>query len=290
MPLSDHSKCVAYHPTDRKRLVTGSKDPIVRIWYDGNPQPVECKGHKGAVRAVAWSPCGQWIASGSVDGTLSLWRAADGELLCTFEGHTDEVTGVVFGPDSTRVASCSWDGSVRIWSVLDRSLRCSLTNDRKHSVTKLWCVAWSADGRLLAAGARDKTLRLWDAADGFRLRHLEGHTNDVSSVAFDPKSTCIASGSCDGTVRLWALSTGAELWHSTELDCEVRCVSFSPDGARIASGSADNQLRVWRRRDGALLRQEGHPGTVRGVAWSPDSTQIALASDDFTRSRFSPTS
>jgi WD40 repeat protein len=67
-------------------------------------------------------------------------------------------------------------------------------------------VAFSPDGRLLASGSDDKTIKLWEVASGSLVRTLSGHTNDVRSVAFSPDGRLLASGSDDKTIKLWDIS------------------------------------------------------------------------------------
>jgi WD40 repeat protein/serine/threonine protein kinase len=144
-------------------------------------------------------------------------------------------------------------------------------------------VAWSPDGRFLASGSWDNTVRVWDAADGRLLRTLEGHTSGVTSVAWSPDGRYLASGSLDRTVRVWEAGTGRLLRTLTGHTYHVNSVAWSPDGRYLASGSGDNTVRVWDAADGRLLRTlAGHTDWVRSVAWSPDGRTLASGSDDKT--------
>ena len=125
-------------------------------------------------------------------------------------------------------------------------------------------VAFSPDGRVLASGSRDHTVRLWDVQTGRTLRTLTGHTNFVTSVAFSPDGRVLASGSEDRTVRLWDAATGAPLRTPREHGYTVDSVAFSPDGRVLASGSADRMVRLWDVQTGRLLRTlRGHTDFVK---------------------------
>jgi WD40 repeat protein len=137
-------------------------------------------------------------------------------------------------------------------------------------------IAFSPDGKTLASGSNDKTIKLWDVTTGAQLRTLEGHSNPVYSVAFSPDGKILASASGDKTIKLWDVSTGAQLRTLEGHSSDVYSVSFSPDGKTLASGGHDETIKLWDVSTGTQLRTlEGHHIPVHSVAFSPDGKTLA---------------
>lgn len=156
---------LAYSP-DSKYLVTGAEDGLVRVWnaetYTELPFSPLRRGHSDCVQGVAFSPDGLYIASASYDGTAKIWDAKAGRLIRTLQVQSKQrVPGIAFSPDSNYLATAGLDGTVRIWGVDTGD---ELRTLRGHN-SMVWCVAFSPDGKQLAAGGGHYgkgDIRIWD--------------------------------------------------------------------------------------------------------------------------------
>ncbi len=144
-------------------------------------------------------------------------------------------------------------------------------------------VSFSPDGKTIASGSWDYTIRLWNASTGETIRTLTGHRGSVRSVSFSPDGQILASGSYDDTIRLWNASTGNTIRTLSGHRSTVLSVSFSPDGQILASGSSDDTIRLWNALTGDTIRTlSGHRDSVYSVSFSPDGQILTSGSWDDT--------
>ncbi|KAI0919292.1 hypothetical protein AcV5_002248 [Taiwanofungus camphoratus] len=247
--------------------------------FEGGIQFGTGLGDTGGICALAYSPNGLYIATGSEDKTIIIWEVNTSQRLRECTHHDDTIGSVAFSPDSTELVSGSRDGLVIIWTVATGQPRAILEGHRGfvHSV------AYSPDGSKIASASVDFTVRIWNAATGTPRAVSSGHRALVMLVAFSPNGRWIVSGSADHSARVWDAETGAEQSMLEGHEGVVCSLAFAPDSRRLVTGSDDGTARIWIAETGdELVTLREHRGSVWATAFSPDGKKVLSAASDGT--------
>jgi WD40 repeat protein/serine/threonine protein kinase len=286
---------------DGRRVVTGSVDGTAKIWDTATGRLLLTFnnyalrvgiGPRVPVTCLAWSPDGQHIISPSLFpnpvaplnareafGVVKVWDATTGQVKVQYDKQVGIVYCLAVSPDGKRVASSSVNDekSFAVWDARTGEEIRVIRGNSSH----LHRIRYSPDGRFLAAGCTDGTVKIWDANTLELLRTLDAHRAPVYGLAFSPDSVYLGTAGFDSTVGIWETATGAPVRTLRGHTGAAMGVAFSPDGRRVASSGYDKTVRVWDAATGEeKITLRGHTELVSHVAFSPDGWQILSASFD----------
>ncbi|MGB0385736.1 MAG: protein kinase domain-containing protein [Ardenticatenaceae bacterium] len=259
------------HSLSQWRQPDGESEPFTRL--------NQITDHTNGMTSVAISDSGEFVASGSYDERVRVWRLSDNTQLYRLGDHSGHVTSVAFSGDVSGqeipfLASGSRDQTVLIWQGEE------IINTLKGHEGEIMSVDFTTtEQRTIASGSKDRTVRLWRSEA--LLHTLEGHSEEVTSVAFSQDGQIVISGSKDKHVKVWQVEDGSLLYALGEHSDKVESVAIAQNGQLIAAGLKDGTIAIWQQGT-QLATLEGHTGSVNGVSFTPDGNILATASDDAT--------
>ncbi|MEH1969461.1 nSTAND1 domain-containing NTPase [Nostoc sp.] len=254
----------------------------------------------------------------TINEIKALTKSSEANLAASKEGFDALIEALKAEKTLKRAIAVDSETKVQVWTVLQQAVYQVREYNRFQAYKDIVVesIAWSPDGKILASGGSDGTIKLWNQ-DGKELRMLKD-SNDVSSVSFSPDGKILASGGGDG-IKLWNLESreskslehsnavssvsfspdgkilasrggdGIKLWNlesgkpkSLKHSNAVSSVSFSPDGKMLASGHNDGTIKLWSQDGKELRRLKKHNQQVQSVSFSPDGKILASGSLDKT--------
>ncbi len=242
-------------------------------------------GHTAGVSAVALSPNGQFIVSGSAVGQIYLWDAKTGQKVRHWSCPTEADVVVAFSPDSQTVVSGAGTDAIRFWDAQTGEEKMQFPADQGNPVL---CLRHAPDGALLAVGRRAGPVELWDIKQKKIVQQLS-YPDPAYALAFseDGATLAVSGGS---KIELFDTATGRRT-HGFASKAEgtpsampaVASLAFSPDGTMLAAGCYDAVIRLLDAGTGKEMRSlEGHGNVAYALAFSSDGRVLASGSFDKT--------
>jgi WD40 repeat protein len=262
---------VAYS-SDGTLLAGGSSDGTVRIWDERGTPVLELNGHGGWITSVSFDRTGERLLTAGADRTARVWDVAPARKHLRLAPSL--VTQARFSPDGTKIATTGFPAAV--WST---------TTGRRLAELEFGggVVAWSPDGKRVAAATQSGPVGIYDAATGRLLAALRGHETSLNDVQFSRDGSLVVTAGNDLTARVWNAATGAAVAVLRGHTKPVKRARFNPEGTLVVTASEDGTARLWAAKSGRLVRVLRHVvGFVNDVSFSPDGKTIASGGSDAT--------
>jgi WD40 repeat protein len=290
---------------DGKQVTSLGGDGVVKTWNAARGPEVLKLRCRGAYHA-AFSPDGRYLAAQAVHATkkkgmVIIWDTATGEEVNCLPRGNESVNQLAYSPDGRFIATASKDrnlGLVRLWDVAAGKLDRRFPDENQGLIGPCYTVAYSPDGKLLAAGGLERIVHVWDTATGAEKFRLEGHARSLTGLAFSRDSRRLASstgvqqwgpdlfGQAPNPLnlqrdpndardlRVWDTETGKELL-CLPLPNRAEGEALGPDGDLVAVTMFDKTVRLYAVPTGKeLLVLRGHTHAPCAVAFSPDGKRI----------------
>ncbi len=286
---------------DGKILVTGGDDGMVRLWDAATGgKKLSIPAHLDAVRAVAFSPDGKWVASAggprdnmnqdpefesNADRSVRLWDVETGKLVRFLEPPETFVRSMRFSPDGRSLLGEDDGGTTSRWAVPTGKVlrRFSPPNASRYRPSPL---AFSPDGRMLVASADHHEVRFLDAADGTELRRWPDEIDDVYDLKFTPDGKTLLLG---GYCLRCRDAEGKERPQFIGHRRAVHQVTFTPDGRFLSSVAEGGELQAWSPDGSPLLPLDGQESRIVHHGFGSDGNElIAVELDGTVRLRQLP--
>ncbi|MEW4530220.1 serine/threonine-protein kinase [Maioricimonas sp. JC845] len=291
--LRGHSKPVlsVSFSHDGERIVTGSRDGTAKLWdAHAAGAPLRLSADGDVVDTASFSYDGSRIVSKCVDGSIRVWHSLTGSPLVTIPRDDSNYGPASITADGTYVIDCGDFGTtVRVFDVDTGEELMALGSGRREELDEsalkasVNCLDESPDGRLLAAGCRDGTLKCWDLDTGRELYTRRGHQALITTVAFSSDGRRIVTQSVARTAKVWEAETGDEVATIEDGSNGIWTSAFSPDGVHLVTGGREGAVRLWDVTTGqGIQRFDGHGGQVFAIAFDMDGERFVTASEDGT--------
>ena len=227
-------------------------------------------GHSRSVEALAFSPTGTTLATGSYDATVKLWNLSNGRLMHTLEKHYQEISALTFAPGGRILAAGSRDESVSLWDTETGGVLLEVLQDGTPD-----SIAFDAAGDF-GASCSDGLLSVWNARTGSKLRTEKFGEYQTCLIAADAHANLLAIAS-SGRIEVQDFHSGRRRQRLPVGDEDIKLLAFSGDSARLTAVFSGGKVRVWSTSGWTLVAEMQIDGRCEALAVDPVSGRIAAA-------------
>lgn len=265
------------------RAVATASGRSIRLWREKGEPAGALSGHGDEVVALALSPNGAVLASADRAGAIKVWDTASRRSIHDLRTGGAAPADLAVAPvASGLVAAAEHGGAVTVFALGGAATQTRTLAAHRADAT---AVAFSPDGELLATGARDGTLALWNPSSGAQVGKLGGHNAAILDLAFAPDGHLLASAAADGSVRLWSPTERTMVAGLAGHRAAVTSLAFAPDGAMVYGAAADGSVRAWFVADGQpALAFDGHERGATFAAVTSPGLVVTAGADGHLRS------
>ena len=226
-------------------VATAGDDGAVRVWENKELRRVLRPPDGGEVYDAAIPPDGSEVLAGGADGAAHVWRWRSGKLVGTLRTPAESVRGVAVSPDG-KLFAVGGGRAVRIWRAGSYGRPAIVLGDPSGTAeNEVWSVAFSPDGKRLAAGNWSGAWTVWDVPTRQIVARAKGHVDTVADVAFSPDGDYLATAGWDGAVKVWAVPGGGLVTMTRTLSRELEAVAFAPRGRVVAVAGSGGRTTLF---------------------------------------------
>ena len=269
---------ILLHPKSDSIIISSSSNIVSLLDISNNKNILKIFGHFSKITKISVSSNGKYLATGDNTGRIILWNLPSRKTLnglyrnmteyneiktepfissffpkttyfskmygdSKLDGNIKSITALTFSPNERFVACSGFDNMnnvVRIWKMDGISIQSNILTQNVISTLQ-----FSADGKYLAGGGTDNSIRIWETDTGKEKNTLSGHLGRINSMIFFQENNYLASGADDGLIKIWDLNQGTEIYELKGHTQSVTSLCLFPDNFLIISGSKDSSIKIW---------------------------------------------